>query len=272
MFLADYHIHSSASIDAVDSMTDMARAAAARGIESLCFTDHVDLEDDPTGIYNPDYWSRWPEVLRQYDEARRALPQADIRLGMELGAAHHVQEEAAKCAAHGELDFIIGSIHNLRNTKDFYFLEYTSREQCLALARKYMAEHIELARADYFDVVAHVGYTRRYMFKAGFDLRVDTELFGDELREVFKILIERGRGIEVNCSDFRRPGIAGPVPSLDVLRLYREMGGEIITTGSDAHRVEDAGGNIADGVEALLAAGFKYITLFEKRKPVFRRL
>ena len=273
MFLADYHMHSSASFDAEDTMAAMALASVARGMTHICFTDHIDLDYYETGEFDEKYWDKWPEILKQYDASRRICPpDLDMRLGIELSVPHHYTEIAEECAAHEDLDFIIGSIHNNRHTPDFYGLKYESREHCVSLLREYFTGHMELAKYDFFDVVAHIGYTRRYMLQAGYDIRIDTKTFGDELEALFKLLIERGRGIEVNCSGFRHPGIAGPIPSFDVIKLYRELGGEIITVGSDAHRVEDAGSFVEAGTQLLCDAGFKYVTLFEKRKPIFTKI
>ena len=272
MFLADYHMHSCASFDADDTMTDMAFAAHDRGMQEVCFTDHIDI-DDIYGNYDATHWDKWPEILRQYAGARDDCPAGfEIKLGIELGGIQHHPDIAAERAAHRELDFVIGSIHNNRDTMDFHDLEYMGEEHCMSLMRTYFDEHIELSKYDLFDVVAHIGYTRRYMLNAGYNIGADTASFGDELRTMFKNLIERGKGIEVNCSGFRHSAIAGPIPSLDVVKLYRDMGGEIITVGSDAHRAGEAGEYIADGVEVLREAGFKYVTVFDKRKPTFRKI
>jgi histidinol phosphate phosphatase HisJ family len=272
MFLADYHMHSSASFDADDTMQDMALAAHGRGMQEICFTDHIDM-DDIYGVYSESHWDKWPTILEQYDEAQRICPAGfEIKLGIELGSIQHYPNIAAQRAAHAELDFVIGSIHNNRDNWDFYDMEYTSEEQCMSLLSAYMDEHIELSRCDSFDVVAHIGYTRRYMMAFGYNIAVNTLMFGDELRTVFKNLIERGKGIEINCSGFRNADLAGAIPSLDVVKLYREMGGEIITVGSDAHRVGEAGAYIADGLEILREAGFKYVTVFNKRKPIYKKI
>lgn len=106
-----------------------------------------------------------------------------------------------------EYDFILGSLHNLRGERDFYYLKYESEEQCLALYDRYLEELIELAAIPCFDIMAHIGYCRRYMRRQGFDIEMDMERFGDRIDTLLRTLIENGRGIELNCSGLsgRRP-------------------------------------------------------------------
>ena len=122
------------------------------------------------------------------------------------------------------------------------------------------------------DVIAHIGYTRRYMMKAGFDVRADMASFGDELDLLLRTAVENGTGIEVNTSGLRNALIGETIPGFDVVRRYRELGGEIITLGSDAHMVSDAGGGLREGLELIRNAGFRYITGFKNRKPEFIRI
>lgn len=273
MRLFDFHIHSTCSDDAKDTMTDMALASAKAGIEVVCFTDHFDLDDYRTGEPIPDPLSVWPMVLQQYAEAKAACEGiVDLRLGMELGEANHNPALAARCAAQPQLDFVLGSTHNLRNTTDFYYLQYQSLEHCYALLDTYMTELLELAQLDCFDCMSHIGYTRRYMLAAGYDAVITLDRHGDHLDQIYRTLIQNGRGIEINCSGFRHPGIATSIPDLLLLKRYRELGGEIITIGTDAHRVSDAGLFVREGYELLAEAGFRYVCLYRNRTPEFIKL
>lgn len=273
MQLFDFHIHSTCSGDAKDTMTDMALACAKAGIGVVCFTDHFDLDDYRTGEPIPDPLSVWPMVLQQYAEAKAACEGiVDLRLGMELGEANHNPALAARCAAQPQLDFVLGSTHNLRNTTDFYYLQYQSLEHCYALLDAYMAELLELAQLDCFDCMSHIGYTRRYMLAAGYDAVITLDRHGDQLDQIYCTLIQNGRGIEINCSGFRHPGIATSIPDLPLLKRYRELGGEIITIGTDAHRIADTGLFLREGYELLAEAGFRYVCLYRNRTPEFIKL
>lgn len=273
MQLFDFHIHSNCSDDAKNTMTEMALASAKAGIEVVCFTDHFDLDDYRTGNPIPHPLATWPTVLEQYAAAKAACDGIiDLRLGMELGEANHRPADAARCAAQPELDFILGSIHNLRNTTDFYYLQYQSLAHCYDLLDLYMAELLELAAMDCYDCMSHIGYTRRYMLAAGYDAVITLNRYGEQLDQIFRTLIQNGRGIELNCSGFRHPGIATAIPDLPLLKRYRELGGEIITIGTDAHRIVDAGSFIREGYALLAEAGFRYVCLYRNRIPEFIKL
>jgi histidinol-phosphatase (PHP family) len=271
MRLSDQHIHSAGSPDCDTPLPVMARAAREIGVEHLCFTDHIDIDDCLTGGLNAECPGSWSRVREGYLAALPDVPAGvELCLGMELGEANHCPELALKLAAEPELDLVLGSLHNLRNTPDFYYLRYESEAQCEALNRRYLEELLELSALPCFDVMAHIGYTRRYMRRAGFEAALDRERFGDLLEALLRNLIEKGKGIEVNCSGLREG--AGTFPGLPVLRLYRELGGEIITVGSDAHSPSTAGTGIAQGFELLREAGFRHVALFRRRKPEFQSI
>lgn len=273
MHLADFHIHSNCSSDAQDTMLDMALATGELGVEQMCFTDHCDIDHFITGIFDPNCFDVWESIRLAYEELLREAPaKLDIKLGLELGEGNHRPELATTIASQPELDFILGSVHNLLDTPDFYALQYTSMEQCVLLLERYLDELYELAALDSFDVISHIGYTRRYMLRAGFDLAVEHPRFSDKVDALLRRIIERGKGIEINCSGLRHPAMECPIPDVPILKRYRELGGEIITTGSDAHRVSDAGRGIGQSVEILKSLGYKYYTTFDKRKPEFIKI
>jgi len=148
-------------------------------------------------------------------------------------------------------------------------MKYHDEEFCRKLIDVYMDELIELSMVDCFDVMAHIGYPVRYTRKAGINVDINVKTYGEKLAQVLKNLIERGKGIEINCSGFRNPLVGGTIPTLDVLKLYKDLGGEIITVGSDAHNIDQAGTGLREGFDILRDLGYKYVTVFEKRKPRF---
>ncbi len=270
MILTDFHTHSKCSVDGTASMYDMAFAAFRKGISIMCITDHVDLDDYETGKRKHDCFGNWEEMLRQYAEARERLQdKIDLRLGIELGEASHNPGDSVRIAQTESLDFIIGSMHNVKDMPDFFCIDYKSPQHCKELIEKYIEEHFELVRLGCFDVLGHIGYTKRYMKRKGFDIGLVG--YEDRLGELFRLVSESGKGIELNTSGLR-DGTDTAFPEKSILKLYREMGGEIITVGSDSHRTADVGANIQDGYELLREAGFKYITVFKDRKPEFIKL
>lgn len=270
MLLTDFHIHSDCSPDAFFSMTDMAKSAHSRGVDLLCFTDHCDLDWYQTGEEDFNCFDYWPDALKLLDDAHKAIPDIpEIRIGVELGEANHHVERAEKIAATEELDFVLGSLHSLRGQPDFYCLPYQSLEHCRELMHIYLAELTEIAKLPFVDSIAHIGYTRRYMHQAGYDIRLNMAEFGGEIDLLFDTVIENGKCIELNTSGLRNSNVGETIPSAELLARYKERGGENITIGSDAHKTEDAGAGLKEGVELLKALGFKYITAFKKRKPEF---
>lgn len=270
MILADFHVHTECSPDASGCILEAALAAVEKGVSILCTTDHVDIDDYKTGKLQSNCFSNREEMQRQYLEAKAKVEgRLDLRLGIEFGEANHASEELIRDVTSTKLDFIIGSLHNVRENPDFFCINYESKLHCEKLVEKYIEEHFELVRLGCFDVLGHLGYTKRYMKRQGFDIGLDG--FEASLEELFKLLRDRGKGIELNTSGLRdRTG--STFPELKFLKLYRELGGEIITTGSDSHRPSDIGSNIKDGLELLREAGFKYFTVFKDRKPEFIKL
>ena len=152
-----------------------------------------------------------------------------------------------------------------------FFMEvpYENEARCRDMLRRYAEEHIELAQLGLFDVLGHIGYARRYMKRQGFDFGL--EGLEDVLAEFFRLVIEQGKGIELNTSGLR-DGTGCSFPTLPHLRLYRSLGGEIVTLGSDSHRTGDVGAGIEAGAELLREAGFRYFTVYKNRVPEFIRL
>ena len=277
MFLADYHVHSSCSFDAKDRMADMAKSELAKGITEVCFTDHVDFGDQQTMQIGPERFQLPKSQVKQFIEAMEKAPEGiDIKLGLELGEGNHDPARAKRVYAMPEYDFILGSLHNLKGEKDFYYLKYESYEQCWELYDRYLDELIDLAHINCFDCMAHIGYCLRYMHKQGFDAAVTTERFGRKVDVLLHTLIENGKGIELNVSDLveggREDPLLQPVPGVDVLRRYRELGGDIITVGSDAHNVKAAGVGVREGYALLADIGFKYVAVYKRHKPEFKRI
>ena len=269
----DSHVHSYFSMDAADSMSDVVQAATFMGLDGLCFTDHCDLMNSEFPDRASDNcYEAWAESAREIEAVRaRWGDKIEILHGMELGEITLAPERAKQCAAHPGLDFLLGSVHMVAGHQDFYFLKYPSMDFCAALADQYLDTNIRMAELDLADVIAHIGYLNRYTERDGF--RLDFMDYEEKLRHLFGILIQNGRGIEVNTSALRRRrGAARMIPDLPELKLYRECGGEIVTLGSDAHSAMHVGSHLREAEELLRTAGFRYTTVFRQRKPDFIKL
>ena len=266
MILVDQHIHCSSSPDSPTPLREMAASARDHGMSAVCFTDHIDMDWSDLGDLS---WKTRRDILRAaWDDVRRhPVDGITVRCGIELGEANHDPDGAREAATEPGLDFVLGSLHNLRNKPDFFEIPYASEEQCTALNHEYLAELLELTEFPYFDIMAHIGYTSRYMHTAGFHAEITAEEYREELSAVYRALIAQGRGIEINVSGLRCGHTS--YPNTSALALYRELGGEIITIGSDAHKAEDAAVGVAEGAEILRSLGFRYYAVYEQRKPSF---
>jgi len=269
MYLADYHTHSRFSPDGRASMAEMARAAEAAGLDEICFTDHVEPMDwrteDPRAPYD------WEELLRLYREAEEAENgRITLRLGVELGDAcwNYAHTESLMASAP-ELDFIIGSVHILPPSfggHDLYFFDPQEDKQAREGIAAYLEEVLDLARWGRFTVLGHLTLPLRYLNEnRGFHLTFDG--FEAEVAEIFRTLIQGGRGIELNTN---RGG--DPLPGEKWLRMYRDLGGEQITLGTDAHRPRDVGASIREGQALLRQCGFRRFCTYEKRRPIWHDL
>ena len=272
MFLADYHVHSDVSQDSKATMYEMVEAEAKMGMEQICFTNHCDMCDWRTYEFNPSCLTRVSETMEKYEAMLREHPKLplDVRLGLELGEPLFDEARAKEIAASPGLDMVMGSLHILQDYGDLWNVKFTSSQFCRQVFNDYMDELIKMAVLNYFDVMAHIGYGRRYMWQQGQDEKLSLELYGDKIEHLLRLLIDNGRGIEINCSGIRDG--CGPFPDPEIIRLYREMGGEIITVGSDSHYPANAAKCVREGYEIIKSCGFDYVSTFRQRKCEFIKI
>jgi histidinol-phosphatase (PHP family) len=177
--------------------------------------------------------------------------------------------EAKKFLEDNNLDFVIGSIHNMEGDIDVGDYDF-SQLDCQMVYEEYLSWLMKLATDYDFDVLGHLTYPMRYMYQKE-KKKVDLKPFEEQFRVLFQTIIERGKGIEVNTSGLFQ-AINETMPPLSIIKLYKKCGGEIITVGSDAHKLEHVSLTIRQGQDILREAGFKYITTFEKRKPIYHKI
>lgn len=269
MYLADYHTHSRISSDGRVPMREMAEAAIAVGMQEICFTDHV----------APVYWGDlrprdtfpWEALQAEFDLAKSTVgDRITMRLGVELGDMTRNFEAAGRLRANmPKLDFIIGSLHTMTEAYGCVdlsrFLPKTEAEVREGL-QVYLDQLREIVEWGQFSVLGHLTLPLRYLNEEqGF--RVTFDAFEEEIRWLFRMLIRQGVGIEVNTNRGNTP-----LPDAKWLGIYRELGGEIITLGSDAHTTGYVGCGIREGQRLLRECGFRHFCTFEKLRPVWHRL
>ena len=261
----DLHTHTSSSFDGNYSAEAMCEAAVKNGISTLAITDHFDV--DFYERHNLDYRQK-----SSYEDICSAVEafsdKISILRGIEIGQPTYDIRLTEKSLARYEYDFVIGSIHNLRCMPDFGDLDYPNltQDEIYSLLDKYFEEELILAKWNGFDTLAHLTYPMRYIVQSG---RFNTDLsrYDDITDEIFKVLISNGKALEINTSGLRQP-IGKTMPTENYVRRFRELGGEHLTLGSDAHFTEHVGANIDDGYAIAENCGFKYVTYFKDRKSV----
>lgn len=265
MILPDYHIHTSFSPDSEMEPEEAVRAARASGVTHLCFTEHMDLG------HHMEMYNRAPDFVgmeESVSKLREKYPEINIGKGIEVGYIPDTAEQTAKVLSEQSFDYVLLSTHCVEGL-DCGVPESKRGQDKITAYKKYLETVYTSVTDDrltkYYDCVSHIGYIAKGLHYEDntFPYEMFPELFDKILREIIK----RGKGIEVNTSGIDRGGHVLPHPS--VIRRYRELGGRMITIGSDAHRSEKVGAYIKDAVTIIMDAGFEEITLYKNREPRF---
>lgn len=287
---ADYHLHSEFSDDSKELMESQIEKAIELGLDEMCFTDHVDYGikrdwDDPRGIEwrqgdgissgdaeceplaNVDY----PRYFAKLALMRAAYGDAiKIRSGLEFGIQSITVDDYERLFAkyQDELDFVLFSMHQVDN-KEFWTQDFQRGRSQKEYNEVYYEEILKTMKAfKHYSVLAHLDLLVRYD-KAG---RYPFDKVRDLVAEILKRAIADGKGIEVNTSSWHY-GLSDTQPSRDILHLYKDLGGRIITVGSDAHQTSYLADHIKDAYAILRdEIGFKEIATFEHMQPVFHAL
>ena len=270
MYLADYHTHSRISPDSRAPMVELACSAVAAGLDELCFTDHVEpIVWGSTALREDSY--DWDAMRREYESAVAAMEdRIRLRLGMELGDAPWSFTRTEELLSDApELDFVIGSVHMLSERfhgVDLYFFDPKDDAEARAGMADYLRQVRRLAQWGRFNVLGHLTLPVRYLNEnRGFHLTFDG--FEEEIEDILRILIAKGIGIELNTNRGNTP-----LPDEKWLKMYRALGGEIITLGTDAHTPDFVGCAIRERQALLRDCGFTRFCTFEKQRPIWHTL
>ena len=255
----DYHMHSRVSFDARDTGLAMALAAKERGLREICFTDHIDYTPDMDMVFDTAVYNA------EYDDLQ--VPGLLIRRGMEFGLTPDNAEQLKIDLGRRHFDFVLGSVH-LVDGVDIYMEPYWADKDYDTAVRLHLQTTLEAVRAhEDYDVLGHL----TYISKCGANPRKELLRYDDHkaiMDEIMMELVKRGKGMELNTSGIDRCG--GSLPTLDYFQRFQELGGKIVTVGSDAHDVARAGQYTHEMV-AELKKIFGYVCTFEDRRPIFHR-
>ncbi len=269
--LTDCHLHSHHSGDSDAPMEEMILKGIGLGLNTICFTEHNDFNypaapDEPEDLFLLNADSYLYELLGLKEKYADRIK---VLFGLELGLQPEVFRANAVFARSHEYDFIIGSSHICHGKDPYYpaFFEGRSDEEAY---REYFQSELENARQfSNYDVYGHLDYVVRYGASQDRDYCYDK--YRDILDAILETLLEKEKGLELNTGGIKA-GLRDFNPCMDVLKRYREHGGERITVARDAHDPDHMGGHFDRAADVLAECGFRYYTVFEKRLPTFIRL
>lgn len=263
MFYADYHTHCNFSSDSDAPMEEMIKSAINKGLKSLALTDHVDyLPHYEETDYN-EYMIVFNELKEKY--AKKIELIFGVEIGLESENANKINDFTKKFP----FDFIIGSSHSVCML-DLYFDDFFRNMDKKEAYELYFTEMLKNINAiNDFCVYGHIDFISRY------GKYPDNSLSYDDYKEIIDCildaLIKKDKGIEINTSGYRY-GINDTYPNIKILKRYKELGGKIITVGSDSHTSDGIAAHFEDAYKMLKAVGFEYITTFKHLTPNFIKI
>lgn len=267
--LWDCHMHSSFSADSDSPMKDMIEKAIDCGLSGICFTEHLDPDYPKTpdnisfSLDIPAYQEKLFSLKEQYQD------QLDVRFGIELGIQPHLSKEFRTLLEAVPFDFVIGSSHVVHGYDPYYPQYFDGRREFDAYLEYFESILENISFFSEMDVYGHIDYVVRYGPNKNREYSYGR--YQDILDTILRRLIEKGIGIELNTGGYHY-GLGEPNPCTAILRRYRQLGGEIITIGSDAHTPDKIAGAFDKACSVLLECGFTYYTVFRSRRPEFVRI
>lgn len=259
----DFHTHTDNSPDAVHSVMLLCERACQSGLRAIAVTDHCECDAYKKDGY--DLTAR--QSFFETTKARSVFAgQLIVLRGIELGQPL-ADPDAAADALSRPLDFVLASLHALAGIQDFYYLDYSLPENNPhELLSRYFVQLTDIVGWGKFDSLAHLTYPLRYITGVH-GIQVDITRYYDQIDRLFRLMARTGKALEINTSGLRQE-LGVTLPDLALLRRFKDAGGEYVTIGSDAHRADDVGAGVEEGMALAAVAGFKYITLYQNRVPV----
>ena len=257
----DLHIHSRYSFDGVAPLEEICQSAREYGVDIIALTDHCDMLDGPEGISA--YLSCEQELKQAWEQLDKSGLQ--VLYGVELGNPHEFPQQTKAFLSGRSFDFIIGSIHFLPNGSDIYKLPYRTPEEIDDMFRQHFISMEKLAAYGGFDTLAHLDYPiRKLQGKIP-----DTGMlpYRELIEPILERLVQKGIALEINTrGTYDWQNRVGPEDW--VLRRYRELGGQYVTIGSDAHVAKYVGAGFTEAAAALKRTGFDSYTIYKNRCPI----
>lgn len=270
MYKADSHIHSNFSGDSMEKLENIIERAIETGMDEITITDHLDLEfPGEINIFELDF-KTYVETLKKLKNLYKN--NIKIKIGIELGLQPQLKDKYDEIFNCEDIDFIIGSFHCVRgmDVADRKFFEKYSKDEAHRIYFEEILNTIDLFPK--INVCGHLDFINRYGRSVYDDYKkINFEMHRELIDKILIKLIEKNIGIEINTSALRY-GLRDFHPCRKILKRYKELGGKIITMGSDAHRALDIMRDFDKARDVLKEIGFEKFCIFEKRKAEYKEL
>lgn len=270
MIKADVHVHTNFSPDSKTEVCDQIEKAIDSGFHSICITDHYDiiylhenLDGDQFVFNTEDYLKKLADIKEKYKD------KIDVLIGVEMGLFSHLETYVNEYLNKYNFDFIIGSSHfvgSLEPGSSNAFWKDRSEKEAILNYFESALENVKIFNN--YDVYGHLDYVVRYTPSKSKDFKI--AYYEDVITEILKNIIKNGQGIEINTGDIDNLGRTNP--HKDILKMYKKLGGEIITIGSDAHEPEHLGHEFKIAEDLMKEIGFKYYAVYKNRTPQFYKI
>ncbi len=259
--IMDMHVHSDNSPDGIHSPMYICEQAVDKGLRAIALTDHCETDKFFSQKYNSMVFHSYFECLKAKSSFEGELL---VLLGIEIAQPLHDKALSEKIIRNHKYDIVLGSIHTPEgfdcDVKEIPYDEINVYD----FMKGYFRQLTELAYWDGCDVMAHITCPMRRI-QGKYDIDFDYSKIAKETDELLKAIIENKKSLEINTSGLRQL-MARPMPDISILKRYKELGGRLITIGSDAHSAADVGAGIREGMKIAGACGFEKINFYTGRE------
>lgn len=262
--MIDVHLHSRFSFDSKEDPENYIKKALSLGVTAVGFSEHYDYDAFLDGEKEVTL-ANVLEYLKNCNALQNKYPNSDILCGLEVGYRKEAEERYRSLFSRYSFDYVINSLHTLPNRGDCYHDGFFSGKTLKECYKDYLYGVLESIYADYdYQIIGHIGYASRY--RKGAEARILYSDFSDLFDEILTAVIAKDKCLEINTSS--GSGGCEFLPDKDVIRRYVDLGGKLISFGSDAHKSENYGKN-ADGLKAFLKnLGIGELYYYKQQKPV----
>ena len=265
--LADMHVHTEFSGDCSAKIETMVKKAISLDIPMITITDHIDWDfPEPEFVFDIDMDAYQTSIMELREQYKKEI---DIRMGVELGMQPHLVSRYQEYLSQYPFDFVIASVHLLQNRDPYYEHAFEGLTDMQAY-RLYFEAYLENVKCFHdFDALGHLDYVVRYGREK--ERSYCPADYKDVLDEILRLLVDHDKALEINAAGFRK-NLGFPNPHGDIIRRFKELGGDKVTIGCDAHKPTHIGWGLKQTEDLLLDCGFQYYTQYKLRKPEFVKI